>query len=498
MEEHFKNKLKNHKVDWDKEELLGNMEQELAKDKSRFNWKLLLLLPLFFLATCWGVYEAGIPFENKSDLASTENVGLPISKSENKKSNSFDSNQIDSEIKTGTSLISNSVLKNKRGKTTPSSLSKNNHNNSELRKNIPNPKSNLNSDSNLNHRSLTTFPNKRNSPVELGQSQNNSTNQESNKSPTISIAKNIKDRNLSSINEGQEKFEILELLPSLEMTAIPFDSKIQMISLSVVQDLLADQKDKSFESNLNQDTSKFKSSFYISGLVEAGLFHRTTNFQNNDLNFVNQLQANEKTETSKVLFSTNLSIGYLHQSGWSLQSGLQYQEIKEFLKYDHLKTETTVELNEKALYFLDQSGDTLFFSEPSSVINTEVRKVRHWNKHAYFSIPLEIGYHHRMGKVNLFGNLGISYAFAHKFKGRVNQLNIDGSNEIIDNPNFAFKNRIGVQLGLGVDYPLFKQTNIFIKMAYRRSPKLIGEWKEQFYQTYSLGAGVRVLIERNK
>ena len=54
MEEHFKNKLKNHKVDWDKESLLGDLERELSPKKRRFNWRWFLLLPLMLLATCYG------------------------------------------------------------------------------------------------------------------------------------------------------------------------------------------------------------------------------------------------------------------------------------------------------------------------------------------------------------------------------------------------------------------------------------------------------------
>ena len=77
----------------------------------------------------------------------------------------------------------------------------------------------------------------------------------------------------------------------------------------------------------------------------------------------------------------------------------------------------------------------------------------------------------------------------------MNQLNEDSTNEIIDNPTFNFKSRIGYQLGLGAEYPIFRRTKFFIKTSYRHSPKLTGIGKEQFYQSCSLGAGVRILIE---
>ena len=246
------------------------------------------------------------------------------------------------------------------------------------------------------------------------------------------------------------------------------------------------------ESEQIEKIKKIKHSFFVELSGERGLINRTNNFNFVSPEQIERLNQNEETLTSRALLSTNLSIGYQHQSRWFLQSGVEYQRVVEFFKLDDTLVNTRRNVwNERAHYFLDQNADTLFFADSSVVGTLEIRKVRHNNYHSFYTIPLEVGYRHKIGKTNVFGTVGISYAFAHNFKGRVSRL-VEIRREVVDNPSFMFKNRFGFRAGFGAEYPLSKRTQAFMTMNYRRSPTLLfSEVDEQFYQSVSLGVGVR-------
>ena len=489
MEEHFRKKLKNHKVDWDKEELLGSLEQELSKNKSRFNWKLFLLLPLFFIGTCWGLIESELILGKSTDLAQVESTSIlnPM-----KRKDYTNVNQIDNKTK----VLHNSSFKNFKSNQLPksntSSLSNNAKTQSEFSLDSQSSKSVLYSNPNLEKNNASIFSNKKKQIIQNSTTQNpkiTTRNIKHTNHSTSPIAATFNRKISTAIRRSQQPLQFTGRLPILEISMIPFDRQFDF--------QLPKPTKNSFESIIIKETPKFKSSFFVSSSVEAGvIINQNTKYVSNDSDFLQLLINNEKTETSRILLSTNLSVGYLDQSGWSLQSGLEYNEILGFFKYSRLETDTILAFNETALYILNQNADTLFFGDTSSIVRTTEKVIRHWNKQPYFSIPLEVGYRRAFGNTHVFGTAGISYAFAYKFKGRVNQLNPDGTNEIIDNPEFVLKSRIGYKLSLGTEIPLFKRTRFFMNVSYRRNPKLSGESKEQFYQSCSFGAGIRGLIGR--
>ena len=487
MEKHFKNKLRNHKVDWGKEELLGSMQKELSQNKSRFNRKWLWLLPLLFIGTCLGLSESDFSFGNVTDLKNTKNSDINNSKINNSESDVLDLNQAENQT-TVVNPIANNSDSNHLTKTNHSSLSNNDQPKSE-RLNISNPKIALSKNDAI------IFSDKKESIFRRGLSQSTiSTATEFQKinSNTATLKKDaLSNENNFSNSENREKIKPIELIPILEITALPFDKKLQLN--------IPAPKMNTYEPKQIKRIVDVKNSFFASSSGEVGLINRTTNFQSDDPELGEVLKLNEETVSSRVLLSTNLAIGCQHQSGWSLQSGLEYNRIVEFFKFDDtLNFEVIEYLDDRAFYFLDQNADTLFFSDSATIVNSEIRKVRHNNYHSYFNIPMEVGYRHAIGKANIFGTVGISYAFAHNSKGRELRLFEAGIREIIDNPTYNLKNRIGFKISCGAEYPLFQRTHVFMKMAYRRSPKLGGERKEQFYQSYSLGVGLKVVIVSNK
>ena len=461
MEEHFRKKLKNHKVDWDKEELLGSLEQELSQKKSRFDWKFFLLLPLLFIATCWGLTE--------SKFATTDYTAM-LTRSTSK------SNVTNTPIKTKPNSTFNNAKK---------SLSNKEENKHESLTN--NNISTSTSFSNSTKNNASFFSNKKELILKNPITQNlklTTQNTKLNINSTPPVAAITRGQTSSSKKENQERLILPRLLPHLETPMLSFERQVDSQLPTLTMNPL--------ESNLQKKTPPFKNSFFVSSSIETGaVIHQNTNYATNDLEFLELLINNEKTESYRFLLSSNLSIGYLDQSGWSLQSGLEYNEIMGFFNYKYFRTDTLPAYNEAGLYFVNSNADTLFFGDSTSLIRTEETTIKHWNKQPYFSIPLEVGYRRAFGRTNIFGMVGINYAFAYKFKGRVNQLNEDGTSEIVNNPDFTLKNRIGYRLRLGTEIPLFKRTHLLMNISYLRNPKLAGASKEQFYQSISSGVGLR-------
>ena len=178
-----------------------------------------------------------------------------------------------------------------------------------------------------------------------------------------------------------------------------------------------------------------------------------------------------------------------------MQSGLEYQEVREVFNYNKSTTKTLLIPKEEARYFIVENMDTTFVRDTNTVFRTEERTVKHFNAHRFYSIPLQIGYCIDLKKARLITRFGLSYTFAHRFKGKTNHIYEDGGSEILENhPEFRFKlkNRIGFQAGLTLEYPFGKHSQILAMATYRRSPKLTMGVIEQNYHSLSLGLGMKV------
>ena len=173
---------------------------------------------------------------------------------------------------------------------------------------------------------------------------------------------------------------------------------------------------------------------------------------------------------------------------------MQYQLIHEEFEYKNLKIENSRNRSQEVSFFLPINMDTLFFSDTIAMTNSEDIVIRHWNQHSYFNVPIDIGYRYYIGKANLFGSLGASFAFPNKHRGQLNQLFGEGTNTNVANPTINIKNRLGYQLGIGIEFPFTEDSQLFVKSSYRRSPVLSGESKEQYYQSISFGAGIKIGI----
>jgi len=312
MEEHFKNKLKNHKVDWDKESLLGNLKEELSPNKSRFDWKWLLLLPLLLLVTCWGWNNLQRPtanatltqIENNSVLNEKENnvvENTPISQDEiNIENDQLSANTIkqpNENASTSTSELNQSepeielVINSARSKT-------------KTKSNLPPPPSSF------NDLSKTKSPIAREQPI---------------KDPIIiTIPKTTekpkdfldipaakKSTNNVALNIEETRKDILPL------SAIPFLGW-KDLNLIIKREDLPDLS--TVEKFQEIDKVSLKNPFYISASGELGLVYRSRKFNVNDIDnredFINRLEDNEDTEKSYSCSKRRASIFYCRQYGY--------------------------------------------------------------------------------------------------------------------------------------------------------------------------------------
>ncbi len=489
MEKHFKNKLKSHKVDWDKEDLLPGLKEELSNDKPASGWKYLFLLPLLFLATCWG-----LNFMNGTKDLSGVIVGEKVMELNDQRDQAYDFDNVpqaeikefDKEQDSSKIMIAESGAKEVRSKVqTLGDLKKWSTENTALQILRGNVIFENKKNASINNQSFV--PSSRRLNEAIGKDVNRTAD-------FVLLDSNNIEQQLSKLsnsiinNDGQldaeDKIERIEKLSSIAVALINRKRKFE----EVFKVKFVEEKDN-LVSERQHNNILFMA---VSG--DVGLLGRSVMFESDNAEFVRRLETNEQTISSRALVATNINLGYQFESGWFLQSGLEYRENIEFFKYDHSKVETTQRFDEKALYFLNQNSDTLFFADSILVQETETRTVRHWNKHRFLIVPIDFGYRHAFGKVNIFGSAGLSYALLQNFQGRENILAEDGSNEIVNDPAFQFKNRVGFQVGLGLEYSVSGNSNLFAKINYRKSPKLVEGVKTQWHQSCSLGLGFRYFI----
>ncbi len=475
MEEHFKNKLKNHKVDWDKEELLDGLQKGLFQPKSRFDKRWLLLLPLLFISTCVCILNINPSAEKVAEIESSV-----ISDFNNPKINTKNSaakNAVKTENKrTLNQNVNRSSDKNKRTKLNRSLSSV------EIAKPTKPTSQNLKPEdinsSNISSTfrktdAATSAINKE--PVSIVRSADSTK-----PNPTTHPSTNP---NLTiPTKEDQNRINSIDQLPLFVIGALPYENDIPPYPISKKQDI---------DPELVSDGKNF---FFSSIIGKVGLTNRSVIEQDLEENY-KQLMLNNATINTRLLLSTDIMFGYQHQSGWSFESGLEYNKIAESFKFnDTLSLETNDVVYDKAFYFLTPS-DTLFYSSSVTITNAKIRKVRHNNYHSYFNIPLIVGYRYALGNTNVFSSVGFSYAFANSYEGREANIMEGEMKIVIDNPTYDLKSRIGLNLNIGAEHPLSQRTYIITKMAYQRSPKLSREIIQTAYHSYSIGVGLKVIID---
>lgn len=468
MEEHFKNKLNQHKIDWNKEELLPNLELALLNKKrnSRKVWYILVPL-LLLIIPFWCTRSSKIPtnmtivdeVKPNNEQHKINQLQPIILKNHNHQTNSINE------------ITSDEAFLNKINYTEnkPQTLKAN-----TTRANLFTKKSNVKIEITENRmKSTFSFNDELLIEQNLPQAQHSTGNTQT---------KNI----LPYLNqkEGFEQFDTLVSLPKL---------KIYLPQLFTPNLPIIDQV-KTFGASSNPSSNI---SFFIEPNVKIGLMQRKfwTPYEWAEA----YIEEKRRLEKSILYNAFSFEVGALLNEKWSMQIGLEYQEMREQFKHDILlNSDTTFIQFDKAYYAVDSNMDTTFFAATRPIIDNEIRKIKHWNKHNYINIPFTIGRRFCIGETMFNASVGISYALRHNFKGRTK-----GWHETIEeNEIFQLKNRIGFQVGIGAEYLIRDNKVLFFKTTLRKHPTLNsfvieGEYGKS-HLSYSIGLGMRFYLHSKK
>jgi len=530
LEDHFKNKLEGHQVDWDKEELLGGLKKELTKDKPSKAWRLLLLTLFLFVLGFWGwstMFQESFDELNLNDnkvtaIPSVENelvvehetMNLAEAKSEK------DEQIISNETKQSKTFAEKQTQKSNTSLNTKSSSVEAGNSKEKSQANdqkIFLSKNKLDIDQTVKTQSLSN-------DISASSIENNSINSISSSTTKTSINTST-NTNTKLVKKAQQKEEQTETIhdaaekdPTISNTVtsevfLSADSNETHKSETLIGGegevgltLLKDSLNRletlsvflkheetyfprlkfgnvveSFENKLSDRRHKY---FYVGVTGDIGAVNRNRSFDTNNIAYFTRLKTNESTERSLYALNATVDLGYQFDAGWFLQSGLEYTEVNELFDYSDVRVDQlTISPSE------ENSNYTI-------IERTDERIIKHYNNYKFYAIPIQLGYQTLSAKAKFQINIGMNYNIAHKFEGRLNKILKDGSNKIADlnEFNFAIKNKIGMEVGLGIAYPLLKNHQFIAKLSYRRSPSMVKEIIEQKYNIVSLGVGLRFYL----
>ncbi len=500
MENHFKKKLQNHKVDWDKEELLGDLQTALSQKEtpSKKLKFLLLLVPILGFVLYW-------PIKMSKDNPTSNSVQLTNEKGEilNQQDERLTSQEVLKE--SDDTFIQESIsasAENENLNNNASGKKQNVRARYEVKNDLVIPQefkpqfkkyeddSPINPRNNSNSKNLNGI---QNVPERFSvNNENTSTRLNSNQN-----LRKRKSNELLAKNEIKNLQETVSLNQAEEVNLIEFIPLHRMKSILILNDTKPDlqftEASVSGAKDENEEIQKVK--IYFEPNISAGLLQpRFRSLLNGPDDYLNRKM---ETERGIIHDAASIEIGALIKDKWTIQVGLEYQEMREKFTYDFpLETDTIVMEFDKAFYTYNESTvDTIFYAGLRPVITNELRKVRHYNKHTYLSIPVNVGRNFTINNSTIHASFGVTYALSHNFEGRtLRRLNI-----ISENESFYFKNRMGFQFGLGLNHSLSTNKDLFLKASFRQSPSLsFGEVYEKYHLSYSLDAGVRFYLGRNK
>ncbi len=528
MEEHFKNKLSQHKVAWNKSELLDNLKRELTHDKKKKKRKWFLMFSILFIGLSvltYYFFDSGIrddvhmvthlPHSNKISADSSfvrkekstetnsnqkntsieynKKINLHSETQTNKMTNQVDLSGKDltsnpqHELSTdsGQSNSTDLIIKNDTqpaheenvGHIPFSTISISNH---IQKQNVISPASSI-TDSTSPNLQRENEPESKTTTINYGFNSGVSS-RIGHSAPSLDTHNNIDDTVTLQRIFSNPSFSYL---PTIELDKIFSYDKFKYWTFK--------------EPNVTSFTttsSKARFPWFYSMGIEGGLVIRNRQYTSENNKIINLLEANDERERSLFAIFTNVSAGYKINIQWSVETGLEYGQIHEVFHYEDINVEELRAPTEKVLFSFIENTDTTLVLDTIFTTRTEEHIVRHYNKHVFYSIPIRFSYQFDFNNAKLTSRFGLSYAFSNTFRGKVSQV-IEDTNKIIDNPSFNLRNRIGLMAGLAIEYPIFRHNTLFVSASYRRSPQLSTEFIQQIYHSISFGIGVKIPIYKN-
>lgn len=444
MDNHFKQKLDQYRVEWDKEELWQELEPQLPQPRSRWRSYWWVLLPLLCIPTCWGQFRPSVavnPQIEEEKVVSAATANVP-----------------DDQLAVP-AIVKTPKLETSAQQAEPQTPRSSGDGKAPTEANVI-----------LRRTATSSWHEETGAPAKVAVVDTKVNH--SNKTVNTLV-------NAASIATPPREKLAVNLLESAPSTMVVSQSKTDPQTPNVILPL----------PSLHQPVYTPVKGVFFNGHAGAGTLSRQIQINPLDPVAFEQLTRDKDRETPEFSWNVNLEAGYRHRSGFSLRSGLGYQQLHESFFFDEVvRTDMVVTSFDRARYYVKPSGDTLFLSGPGLATEVEARRIRHNNRMTYYQIPLFVGYHLPRNRFDFELAGGVHYVLAQQYKGRISE---GDPVEIINDPAYRLQSRFGYGLRLGIQYQLFGATHLYLASQYTRSPEFVRGDASQNYQSFGLQVGVQ-------
>lgn len=460
MEEQFKKKLSEVKIDWDKEQLWQELEPKLPTKKKRFGWLGLLLFLLLGLGSILWFY----PFvaDSADDSSLTKEQKAPVDASEDKVYSgqkaeahigAIDSHEVES------SGGHQEPLKTREQTLAPLQKGKDE---------VP---------QNNSTKLITTLVL---SQTETPIGKNNMLTPQLEQLPGIRDSINVAKPEFGSLQADKTREDALSSLNTSILSVLPFLDALPFRTLPTPENA-PEWK------GVPEAKRQLHPGLFLD--LAAGIGHLSRNTITAPADSV--LRANKKAEKTMLSVAGDLGVGYQFRSGIFFKSGLQYRRILEHLEWGHTEFRDSILPDyEKAYFELVAGGDTVYHAGPTEARVFETRRVFHKNSINIVNIPVEVGFEKQIQRVTLSAHAGLKIAVFAKFKGRV----VDAENTLREDLPIDLDNRIGYYFGLGLGYQIKPKTSLFLRSNFEQSPSILMDRARQDYRSYHLFLGIKTYL----
>jgi len=203
----------------------------------------------------------------------------------------------------------------------------------------------------------------------------------------------------------------------------------------------------------------------------------------------------EQEESLREVITADYLIGYRHSSGWYAHAGLELQQRLELLQWQGLVDSSLVNQNINRAYFIyDQNGQPAYQAGELEVTQLTRRFITQQNYYRMVNLPVQLGYEYRHRRWSGFAQAGLHLNLLHRFSGKFidadNQVQEAATvNQIILRRNLG----LGWSAGLGASYHLLPELELFLQADYQEFSRSIYREQEygQWYGNWGLKVGLR-------
>ena len=489
MEDQIKNKLKGLNVEWDKEKLWEKMEPQLPQRKT--NWRKYIGLFMLFLTA----FALGLWSLEKSKDEQFKDTKKPISSKLKDIENKDEKINIKNLEQTETNEVKPSTVNDQGSASTvlssvlPEEEMANEIKQTKTSKKGIQPFQQLSkSDESQFNEKLQATEQKQNDLADVS-SKNGSLIDK-----TREHKANFKNSNAQLLNLGSGSSVALQELPPIAPENI-FD-KIQAVSfLSTTPISLLLAKERSDAVSVKPDflpTPDFPFFFLEIG-TEIGKPFRKVSL-NDSMRIV--AQEDKNFENPLLRSSINAKLGILFKQGFYISTGASLENFHEKLNWEEkISNDTSFVVDRaKAFFVLDGNLDTTYHNGPGLVIADSDRKVIHYNRVQYFSIPISFGYQKQWKRWMLGVSTGISFGLGSKFIGKSLRADQDENRMIDLNSAISITKILGWQGKFSMSYLLDQKTAIKFSTGLKGHGQMEMNDLLLSYQTVSVGLGLRRLF----